>query len=89
MATELEAAGEVAVSSGGASPGPWAAILRCHHTNTALRGHWAECISHSDHCGQNITRTYITSFHLSGQLQLPRLDSAKLIVINSLSSSLF
>ena len=48
MATELEAAGEVAVSSGGASPGPWAAILRCHHTPTPRSGdtgHWAECIS--------------------------------------------
>ena len=85
MATELEAAGEVVEPH----PGPGPPFSGATNTNTALRGHRAECISHSDHCGQNITRTYITSFHLSGQLQLPRLDSAKLIVINSLSSSLF
>ena len=34
---------------GGASPGPWAAILRCHHTPTPRSGdtghYWAECIS--------------------------------------------
>ena len=86
MATELEAAGEVAVVEPHPGPGPpfsGATIHQHRAPGTLGRVHI------SDHCGQNITRTYITSFHLSGQLQLPRLDSAKLIVINSLSSSLF
>ena len=63
MATELEAAGEVAVVEphpglGSHSPVP-------PYTHTALRGHWPLLgrVHISDHCGRNITLLVLTSHH--------------------------
>ena len=59
MATELEAAGEVAEVQPLAHPGLGRHSPVPPYTNTVLRGHWHI----SDHCGQNIPLLVLTSHH--------------------------
>ena len=91
MATELEAAGEVAEVQPQPHPGLGRHSPVPPFTNTALRGHWHI----SDHCGQNITLLVLTSHHFicqdnfkcHGWIPLNLNYSYIEIVFNSLVSS--